>query len=211
MQRSKSAFFTSRLEKPARRPTKQTPKGRRAAWKSTRNSYQISDLSVAVRPPKYVPHYYDWEPSRDKKIIPDQIPMRFEKGITIGGQIQDSSGRPISGATVEVTIPANTGNMHFHVGTLKSDQQGRWRCDGCRGVVPRVVACRASRFHAGPCGADSGAERAEQAAWNAEFCSTGRCGTQKTSPSVASVSAWGGLGDSRTSRRPRPMCKGSSY
>jgi uncharacterized GH25 family protein/peroxiredoxin len=92
---------------------------------------KIGDLSIEARPAEYIPQYYDWTPNKPQASIPGQITMRFKKGITIGGQIQDSSGKPIADAKIELTMPATFADnrMHFHLGTLKSDKEGRWHCD----------------------------------------------------------------------------------
>ena len=101
---------------------------------------EMGDLSLEARPAGYVPQYYRWKPDTDPASIPSQLTMRFQKGITIGGQIQDSSGNPIAGAKVELLMRATSasgGGLSFHLDTLTSDEQGHWRCD----VAPEDLSC----------------------------------------------------------------------
>lgn len=105
------------------------------------NLAEIGDLSLEARPAGYVPQYYNWKPDTAPTSIPNQLTMRFQKGITIDGQIQDPSGNPIASATVELTMPATSaysGGLHFRLGALTSDAQGRWRCDVAPEDLSRV-------------------------------------------------------------------------
>lgn len=98
---------------------------------------QISDLRISAHPRTYVPQYYVYLNGEE---IPDRISMRFEKGITIGGQVQDPAGQPINGAKVDIQIPAvNNFGMYFRLAMVKSDEQGRWRCDGAPQELSRVM------------------------------------------------------------------------
>ena len=102
----------------------------------------MGELSLEARPAGYVPQFYRWKPDTEPTSIPNQLTMRFQKGIAIGGQIQDSSGRPIANATVELSMPATSssygGGLYFDLGTLTSDGQGRWRCDVAPGDLSRI-------------------------------------------------------------------------
>ena len=70
--------------------------------------------------------------------VPAASTIRLEPGTTIGGVIHDENGKPIKGASVFVLVPSNDPRepgkarpslWDFEV---KTDKQGRWRCD----VVP---------------------------------------------------------------------------
>jgi beta-lactamase regulating signal transducer with metallopeptidase domain/uncharacterized GH25 family protein len=92
---------------------------------------KIGNLSIEARPAAYVPQYYHWTLSKTSTSVPGQITMSFKKGIIIGGQIQDTSGKPIVDAKVELSMLATLADnsTHFNLGTLKSDKAGHWQCD----------------------------------------------------------------------------------
>ena len=113
---------------------KKTDAEGRATLEIHHDPADLGFLSLEARPAGYVPQFYDWTDwtsETEMASIPGELTMRFQKGITIGGQIQDPSGKPIAGAKVEIMMPAtssHSGGVAFYLGTLKSDKQGRWRC-----------------------------------------------------------------------------------
>lgn len=72
-----------------------------------------------------------WRES-EGEVIPVEFTMRLEKGVTIGGVVQDESGQPIANAKISVRRLLNPGESTFrdlppfNEVTLDSDAQGRW-------------------------------------------------------------------------------------
>jgi len=65
--------------------------------------------------------------------IPQRYTLALEPGTSIGGIIQDESGKPIAGVTVYVLVPSGTGYELERVSVREhpetTDAGGRWRCD----------------------------------------------------------------------------------
>ncbi len=98
-------------------------------------------FSVTVRPNGYAPRRLVWQPHEYPQSFPERLTLQFERGISIGGNLQDELGRPVVDATVE--IEAHDANSHFSHGTVPvliekvvSDQYGKWRCN----IMPERMA-----------------------------------------------------------------------
>jgi hypothetical protein len=65
--------------------------------------------------------------------IPQRYTLALEPGTSIGGIIQDESGKPIAGVTVYLLVPGGTGTEVERVSIwehpVTTDAAGRWRCD----------------------------------------------------------------------------------
>ncbi|MGA2062336.1 MAG: hypothetical protein ABSG67_17780, partial [Thermoguttaceae bacterium] len=94
-------------------------------------------INIAIRPAGYVPQYYIWTPRIYQSHIPvidsKLLAMRFKKGIKIGGRVEDESGKAVSNADINITLPATFAdrgeNYAFHLADIKTDGEGRWQCD----------------------------------------------------------------------------------
>jgi protocatechuate 3,4-dioxygenase beta subunit len=85
----------------------------------------------------YVPQALCWNLRDHPLSLPGEINLKFEKGISIGGTVQDDSDKPVSGATVEIYAPALVDGTEG-VSTVekpRTDREGKWRCD----VVPKNI------------------------------------------------------------------------
>jgi beta-lactamase regulating signal transducer with metallopeptidase domain/thiol-disulfide isomerase/thioredoxin len=92
----------------------------------------VVSFTLTVRKPKYVPAHVYLDGRKHPLTLPASKTFALEPGTTIGGVVRDESGRPIEGATVSITMePAesDSSNYVFHIGTPKTDAQGRWRID----------------------------------------------------------------------------------
>ena len=81
---------------------------------------------------KLVPIHIRWDDQRHPVELPAIKELRFERGTTIGGIVQDEGGHPIVGATVEVYgLPTEYegSNHNFAMGETATDAQGRWHLD----------------------------------------------------------------------------------
>jgi protocatechuate 3,4-dioxygenase beta subunit len=67
--------------------------------------------------------------------LPRTVHFSLEKGTVVGGVVQDQSGQPIQGASVETHLSEETSGQGFEqpcvfvVDTQTTDEQGRWRSD----------------------------------------------------------------------------------
>lgn len=98
-------------------------------------------FQVTVRHEGYVSRWIRW--SRYQRDDPSDIPtdyvIRLQRGIRIGGVVNDATGSPIPGATVELEgdsfwmgAPPRDGVLLDHKGreTVTTDDQGRWSFSG---------------------------------------------------------------------------------
>jgi protocatechuate 3,4-dioxygenase beta subunit/peroxiredoxin/DNA-binding beta-propeller fold protein YncE len=93
---------------------------------------RVHRLWITARKPGLVPIHVLWDDEQHPTRVPASKELRFEPGTTIGGIVKDEAGQPISGATVDVLLPATESeqkNYYFSLGTRRTDQQGRWRLD----------------------------------------------------------------------------------
>src|SRR5205085_6805008 len=91
-----------------------------------------SYLNIAVKMDGYVPSRVEY---RENDAIPATYTLELTRGISIGGTIQDEQGNPIAGVEMECMFPGGDAKMRkrnnfYEVVRTKSDDQGRWRCDG---------------------------------------------------------------------------------
>lgn len=76
--------------------------------------------------------------------IPGEITFRLERGTLIGGKVVDKSGKPISGATVNVSASGRRAtakdptSQSVYDFKAKTDASGRWRCDVAPKRLTRV-------------------------------------------------------------------------
>jgi beta-lactamase regulating signal transducer with metallopeptidase domain len=93
---------------------------------------RLENFSLTLRKPRFVPAHVYLDGSKHPLVIPASKQFKLEPGTTIGGVVNDESGHPIEGATVSITMPpteSDLANYLFHIGTPKTDAQGRWRID----------------------------------------------------------------------------------
>jgi uncharacterized GH25 family protein len=64
-------------------------------------------FNVRVTKPGYVAMGADWRNLEPKQKLPDQLTFNMEPGTSMGGKVVDESGKPVSGATVELIAPEN--------------------------------------------------------------------------------------------------------
>ncbi len=98
-----------------------------------------SYFNVSIKKQGFVPASVSWERRGERAAsIPAEQTVALQKGTTIGGIVQDDRGRPIGGATVFVLVPINerrepgVARPSIWDYEVKTDAEGRWRCD----VVP---------------------------------------------------------------------------
>lgn len=98
-----------------------------------------SYFNVSIKKQGFVPVSVSWERRGDQGVaIPAEHTVALEKGTTIGGIVQDDHGGPIAGASVFVLVPTNdprgpgVARPSVWDYEVKTDAEGRWRCD----VVP---------------------------------------------------------------------------
>jgi beta-lactamase regulating signal transducer with metallopeptidase domain/thiol-disulfide isomerase/thioredoxin len=80
----------------------------------------------------YVPIHHIWRNDRRTIDLPERLDFRFEKGIKIGGVVQDEGGKPIAGAKIDLKMPITwprLANHVFEAGEVKADENGRWEWD----------------------------------------------------------------------------------
>jgi uncharacterized GH25 family protein len=91
-----------------------------------------SYLSIAVKKEGYVTNRLEY---RDGDAIPPTFTIELVRGISIGGMIQDEQGKPIAAVEMICMFPGGDARTrkrpNFHEMVQgRSDDQGRWRCDG---------------------------------------------------------------------------------
>jgi len=95
-------------------------------------------LSVSASKDGFVPKRVSWGEQELKKTLPKEYTMALEPGTVIGGIIQNEKGEPIEGATVFILIPTECNAkecVSIHDYPVKTDGQGKWRCD----IIPAKV------------------------------------------------------------------------
>ena len=87
--------------------------------------------TIRASKPGFVPRTVSWGPGGLGAQIPDRYTLALEPGTSLGGIIQDEDGKPIEGATVDLLVSWNGQLTSFSVPgqTLRTDANGRWRCD----------------------------------------------------------------------------------
>src|SRR5438105_3703668 len=86
-------------------------------------------LGISAKLPGYVSKHSEFRNGG----VPNTIVMALEKGTSIGGIVKDEQGNPVRGASVSLMFPgdptATRGGMYMTEGPLKTDEEGKWRCD----------------------------------------------------------------------------------
>jgi protocatechuate 3,4-dioxygenase beta subunit len=91
-----------------------------------------SYLNISVKMDGYVASRIEY---REGTAIPATYTIELARGISIGGTVQDEQGNPIAGVDLTSMFPGGDPAMRkrmnfYETVTAKSDDQGRWRCDG---------------------------------------------------------------------------------
>jgi peroxiredoxin/protocatechuate 3,4-dioxygenase beta subunit len=92
----------------------------------------IGRLTLTARKPGYAPIHIQWDDGAHPIELPAAKELRLEPATPVGGVIKDETGRPVTGAQVQVMAPATESmlsNYVFTVGSAKTDAAGRWRVD----------------------------------------------------------------------------------
>ncbi len=93
---------------------------------------KIQNLWMTASKPGYVALHHVWRSERRAIELPEQLDLRFEEGIKIGGVVQDGGGEPIVGATIDLNMPITWPRLAsyvFEAGEVKTDENGRWTWD----------------------------------------------------------------------------------
>ena len=102
-------------------------------------SFKTGYFEITASKPTLAPLYLLWDDKRHPLELPSSKELRFEPGTLIGGIVQDESGHPIDGATVEFNgLPTEYegSNNSFTMGETKTDARGRWHLD----VAPKNLS-----------------------------------------------------------------------
>ncbi len=90
-------------------------------------------LSVRASGKGLVPVQVVWRVTGPAVQIPAEYALAMDPGTSIGGIIQDEEGRPIEGGMVYLLVPSDSAGdlvrVSIHEHPVKTDAQGRWRCD----------------------------------------------------------------------------------
>ena len=95
-------------------------------------SATIQNLWMTASKPGYVAIHYVWRSERRAIDLPERLDLRFEEGGKIGGVVQDEGGKPIVGATIDLSMPITWPRLAhyvFRAGEMKTDENGRWEWD----------------------------------------------------------------------------------
>ncbi len=98
----------------------------------------VNHIELKVEEAGYVPLGASWQ-SGDGKKIPKKITIKMQKGLPIGGLVEDEAGKPIEGVKIKATVPsmppssssndskAGFVRMLIHGTIAKTDREGRWQ------------------------------------------------------------------------------------
>jgi len=88
-------------------------------------------LSIRASKQGLVPTTVSWGPGSQGTPIPNSYTLALEPATSLGGLIQDEDGQPIAGVTVDLLVSWKGELKSFAAPgqTLKTDANGRWRCD----------------------------------------------------------------------------------
>lgn len=92
----------------------------------------LTAFNLTARKPKHAPFYLYWDGTSHPIEIPAEKELRLARGTTIGGIVRDEDGKPIAGASIEVSMPAietNVPALSFGLDRLKTGADGRWQVD----------------------------------------------------------------------------------
>jgi protocatechuate 3,4-dioxygenase beta subunit len=99
-----------------------------------------SQVMIVVRPPGYVGQSVELR-NLSRQNLPKTMQFALDKGTVIGGVVQDGTGRPIPGVSVESYIqePQRFDQPHISVSIKETtDAQGRWRSNCVPAQVERL-------------------------------------------------------------------------
>lgn len=96
-------------------------------------SAEVQYLWFTAEKPGFVPIHYVWRNDIKPIELPERLDLAMSEGRHIAGRVEDEQGKPIAGATVELTMPVTWPRLASHVfyaAELKADEDGRWSWDG---------------------------------------------------------------------------------
>ncbi len=95
---------------------------------------KLKTFCVRASAPGFVPLQVTFRCPHVHLDIPERYTLKLPPGTSIGGVVRDESGKPIQGATVKIWLSGQDHAMRAVLfdrdDPLKTDAQGRWRCDG---------------------------------------------------------------------------------
>ncbi|AMV36284.1 carboxypeptidase regulatory-like domain-containing protein [Planctomyces sp. SH-PL62] len=106
-----------------------TPKSGEARVEYDPNA-KLSFFTFTLRKPGFVPAHVTWQSSRRPIVLPESKELKLAPGRVLEGVVVDEAGKPVEGATVELSMPATEAerdNYYFTFASSKTDAQGRWR------------------------------------------------------------------------------------
>ena len=91
-------------------------------------------LGITVSKEGFVSKRVDWRGYRLGQMVPESQGFELEPGITIGGVVHDSAGKPVEGVELSVSIFGfgKAGEVMDHMSDTRvtTGVDGRWSCDG---------------------------------------------------------------------------------
>ncbi|HVA46847.1 MAG TPA: carboxypeptidase regulatory-like domain-containing protein [Pirellulales bacterium] len=93
---------------------------------------EINHLWMTAAKAGFVSIHHVWRGEQQKIEMPARIDLRFDEGTQIGGMVEDEKGRPIAGASLDVSMPVTwpkLANYMFTAATLNTDADGHWTWD----------------------------------------------------------------------------------
>jgi beta-lactamase regulating signal transducer with metallopeptidase domain/protocatechuate 3,4-dioxygenase beta subunit len=101
----------------------------------------IRFVGLNVKKAGYVGLALYWTDRNHDISLPESQEARLEPGVPINGVVLDEAGKPIAQATVSAWAQANQGEeprFAHDLGSVKTDEQGRWRIDDAPANVSEV-------------------------------------------------------------------------
>ncbi len=96
-------------------------------------SANVQNLWMTVKSPGHVPVHYVWKSDVKKVQLQERLDLELDPGLRIEGRIEDESGNPIPGASVELNMPITwpgLANYVFQAAERTTNEDGRWKWDG---------------------------------------------------------------------------------
>jgi beta-lactamase regulating signal transducer with metallopeptidase domain/peroxiredoxin len=90
----------------------------------------VQNLWMTADKPRLAPLHYTWRSELRAIELPEQLEMRFQPGVVVGGIVRDKLGQPIAGAKVAMRMPVTSprlANYVFTAAELTTDKDGRWQ------------------------------------------------------------------------------------
>ena len=104
----------------------------------------VEHLWMTAQKPGFIPVHYYWGGDARPVELPARLDFKLASGFRIEGTVEGESGRPIAGASVDLTMPITWPRLASHVFTaaeLTTDAEGRWMWDGAP-EDPAIVSIR---------------------------------------------------------------------